>query len=176
MKLVRSAIDKACELARDANGIVAVEFAFILPVLMIILVMATDYVLSIIAMNQVEAAADAAAQYLLVYGWDGTTAGRQAIANAGTNAFSQPSPYNSPVIAPITIDPTSDIVFECATTSGNTYAFVGNYSTSTACAAGGYPFGAITARASYQPVFPAWWTGLTNGARPIAASVTTRFQ
>lgn len=177
MRISRSIIREASKIWRDQDGVAATEFIIALPVLMLILVMSTDYALSVLAKNQVEAAADAAAQYLLVNGWDGTTSGRQAIANAGTTAFSNlPTSYASPVVARITIDPTNDIVFECASTSSGSYARAGNYSTTTACAAGGYPFGTITARGVYQTFFPAWWPGLTNGALALTATVTTRFQ
>lgn len=155
-------LENMINVRRDEQGSVATEFAIILPVIILILVLSTDYALSVLAKVQVEAAARAGAQYLVANGYNVAK-----ITSAVTSAIPDP-------IAPITL---KSINVECASTSGGTYTRTGSFNSNAACGTvGSFPYGTITAQIAYRPILPTFWTGLTSGTLSIIGAATTRFQ
>lgn len=149
-------------LRHDENGSSVLEFAIIVPILVLIIVGSIDYALSILAAVQVEEAARAGAQYLAING-----ASTSGVTAAVTGAI--PKPVGTISLGTITLD--------CATTNGGTYSKQGAWSSTTACSGvGGVPYGTVTASIAYRPLFPLYWTGLTGGVLNISGSATTRFQ
>lgn len=147
---------------REERGSAAVEFAILLPVIVLTLVLSTDYAMAVLAKIQVEAAARAGAQYLVTNGYNVAQ-----ITTAVTGAISRP-------VAPITVQ---SITVECASTSSGTYNPTGAFTPGSACgAAGSFPYGAVTAQIAYRPLLPVYWTGLSSGSVPMTGAAVTRFQ
>ena len=74
-------LSRVIDAMRDGRGVAAVEFALATPLLATILTVLVDFGFGFYEKMQVEDAAQAGAQYALLYGWDST-----AIQNAVTNA------------------------------------------------------------------------------------------
>ena len=85
---------------RDGRGVAAVEFALATPLLATILTVLVDFGFGFYEKMQVKDAAQAGAQYALLYGWD-STAIQNAVTSASTlsGLTATPAPTNAVGIA-----------------------------------------------------------------------------
>lgn len=72
------------KIAPDVKGAVAIEFAFMVPLLTLMVVSVTDIGLAVYRKMQVEGAAQAGAQYAIAHGFD--TSGISAAVTSATNS------------------------------------------------------------------------------------------
>ncbi|MGH6794892.1 MAG: TadE/TadG family type IV pilus assembly protein [Methylocella sp.] len=136
----------------------AIEFALMGPVLVLMLMAATDMALAIHARAEVGNAARAGAQYAAINGFNSS-----GITSAVANATSLPG---------VTAAPAPSTFCGCATASGITQQTCG-----TTCAAGGSTgtYVTVTAQANYSPVFPTRWNAyLVHNFVNLSATETQR--
>jgi Flp pilus assembly protein TadG len=78
--------------ARDSGGLAAVEFAFVLPVLALILAGLIDYSRLASQRMQVRAAAQSGADYVLRYGWDDAAVRLSIMGSTKLQVAPEPAP------------------------------------------------------------------------------------
>jgi Flp pilus assembly protein TadG len=123
-------------LGRDVRGVIAVEFAIIAPVLLLVMICTIDLGMGIYRQMQVESAAQAGAEYAIAHGFSAS------IPNAVVNATS---------FSGITASPAPAQFCGCAATSGVTSASCGSTCPGGA-AAGTYV--TVSAQGSYNTILP----------------------
>jgi Flp pilus assembly protein TadG len=155
----RTRRDFACILPRaigDSRGISAVEFALVAPIVVLFMVGVLDGGLAIKTGMDVSNAARAGAEYAAIHGWNDS-----GITSAAANATST------------SVTTTNAQFCGCPSASG-----VSTQACATTCAASGKTVGtyvSTTTKASYTPVFPAFWSSfLTNGSWQYTVKYVTR--
>lgn len=123
--------------ARERRGVAAIEFSFVLPAMIVMVVCASDLGLGIYRNMQVQSAAQAGAQYAM---WN--TYSSTAISNAVTNATS----YSG-----ISASPAPAQYCGCADSTGLVTVTCGS-----SCATGRVygKYVSVSSRATYTPILP----------------------
>lgn len=151
---------------RRIAGVAVIEFAVILPLLILLVAFVTDLSLGILARTQVQNAARAGAEFATTFGYD-----TDGIKNAADLAVSN-------TIVPIgTANVT--IAIQCACT--DTGAIVAETDTAPNCsvtycdggAINSTAFATITVTSNYTPIFSSLWS-LVNGSKAITISIVAR--
>jgi Flp pilus assembly protein TadG len=156
----------------NQRGVAMIEFAVVMPVLVLLMLPLVDLGMGFYTKTQVMTAAQAGAQYAFVNGWTGTNGATQtAILSAVTSATS---------LASISASPAPTLACGCSDGTTITYSSPGSFSQSdcatlTACANGEKPGAYVTvnAQANYTPLFT---FGIFGGAGTLSASSTVRVE
>jgi Flp pilus assembly protein TadG len=160
-------------LRSDNRAVALIEFAVVMPILVILLLPLVDLGMGFYAKTQVMTAAEAGAQYAFVHGWSGTsTTSQTSILSAVSSATSLSGVQASPVP-----------VLACGCADGTTITYSspgGSFSPSscsamTACASSQKPgaYVTVSAQASYTPLFTYL---IFSGSTTLSATSIVRIQ
>lgn len=149
-----AAIGKAQRLAADRCGAAAVEFALVLPVLILLLIGMFDYGALAFQTMEVQAAAHAGADYAIHNGWN--SSGIQTAVTGATTLT-------------ITASPAPQLSNGCL--SGNTVVFT----TGSSCSSGGAPgsYVIVNAQTAFSPMIA--WSALSLPTT-VSAQAVVRIQ
>jgi Flp pilus assembly protein TadG len=164
------------ELARlrsDNRAVAMIEFAVVMPILVLLLLPLFDLGMGFYTKTQVMTAAESGAQYAFVHGWSGTSSTSQtSILSAVSSATGLSGVQASP--APV-------LACGCADGTNITYSSPGGSFSPSSCSAlaacastqkpGAYV--TISAQASYRPLFTYL---IFSGSTTLSATSTVRIQ
>ena len=157
---------------RERRGVAMVEFAIVLPVLVLLLLPLVDLGMGFYVKTQVMTAAEAGAQYAFVHGWSGTNTTTQTSLVAAVNSATS--------LSGLQVTTAPSLSCKCANgTTLTTLTVTAPYSQSTCSAqtcvtsppAGAYV--TVHAQATYTPLFT---YRIFGGGKTLTASSTVRVQ
>ena len=146
-------------LRRATDGLAAVEFGLLAPILTIVLLASIDLGLAFSAQIKVQQAAQAGAQYALIHGFDSTK-----ISSAVTGATS------------LSVNATPAPTQTCGCLSGTSVTLSGSPPCLTTCANGLTPgvYVQVNANASYTPLLP--YASVLSNPTTLTAQALVRIQ
>ena len=161
------------ELWRSQRGVAMIEFAVVMPVLVLLMLPLIDLGMGFYTKTQMMTAAEAGSQYAFVHGWNGTSTTTQtAILSAVTSATS---------LSGLSASPAPVLACGCANGTTITYSSPGGSFTPSSCFAltacantqkpGAYV--TVSTQVNYTPLFSYWIFG---GTATLSASSTLRIQ
>lgn len=157
----------------DRRAVAMIEFAVVMPVLVLLLLPLVDLGLGFYVKTQLMTAAQAGAQYAFVNGWSGTSTATQTSILSAVNSATG--------LGGISVSPAPALACGCADGTTITYSSPnGAFSPSscsamTACASGQKPgaYVTINTQVSYSPVFTYL---IFSGSSTLTATSTVRIQ
>ncbi len=157
----------------DHRGVALIEFAVVMPVLVLLLLPLVDLGLGFYVKTQLMTAAEAGTQYAFVNGWSGTSTTTQ------TNILSAVNSATG--LGSMSATPAPALACGCADGTTITYSSPGSAfspsacSALTACASGASPgaYVTVSTQVTYRPVFTYL---IFSGSSTLTASSTVRIQ
>lgn len=165
-------------------GLSLVEFALVMPVLVLILVAATDFSLAILARQEVHSAARAGIEFAINRGYDVNGIKAAALQSTGSGASRKFATINASGVSVSSAICAcyGDISKSVGTPSGTPLSCPTGSATKCPSVSNGpqllpAPYVSITVTGTYAPIFSGyWWFGLNNGQLNLSAKYVGKTQ
>lgn len=146
-------------LRRSADGLAAIEFGLLAPILTLVLLASIDLGLAYSSQIKVQQAAQAGAQYALLHGFDSTKVSSAVTAATALSVNATPAPTQT-----------------CGCLSGASVTLSGTPPCTTTCANGLTPgiYVQVNANASYTPLLP--YASVLSNPTTLTAEALVRIQ